>query len=510
MQQLPHSVPVASILAAAIPAALILLAISGCGGVTATTNPTAAATPLALSDANGVSNIVPGRYIVVYRDGTVPSTAATNAAQSGAQLVHTLTRFGLSVQQTSAPDNATTLALLSAQPNVAYVLHDRYIQGHQISIGGTPPPVTPPPTDPADNLYRSPQGWAVIQAGGYGDNIPGGPATGPWNITKGAGVRIAVLDSGVDASHPDISPNLALNLSEVDQTALPSACDDGTPQDQQGHGTFTASLATGAAGTGTGGVIGVAPQATLLNIKVLERIPATASGDTAAQCLAGQTGGLLSWVLQGIDDAIANKADVISFSLGSIIDLDSGDGAGWQASFNSVTNAAANAGIVLVAAAGNDGLDLSGGRYVELPAQSRGVLPVVASTNPACAENLTPNAVCVAGPVTRPYYSNFGASIDAIAAPGGSLPNVSETGINGWVRGACSTSGCFNLGSQAYAQAMGTSASAPLVAGAAALLHASHPAWTAAQIIAALRASATHTATMAEPELSIPAAMSMQ
>jgi lantibiotic leader peptide-processing serine protease len=319
-----------------------------------------------------------------------------------------------------------------------------------------------------------------------------------------------VLDSGVDASHPDISPNLALNLSEVDQTALPSACDDGSPQDQQGHGTFTASLATGAAGPGTGGVIGVAPQATLLNIKVLERVPADSTGDAAAQCTAGQTGGLLSWVLQGIDDAIANKADVISLSLGSVIDLDSGDGAGWQASFNSVTHAANVAGVVIVAAVGNDALDLSAGRYIELPAQSRDVLTVVASTNPACSENLAANAVCAAGPITRPYYSNFGATINAIAAPGGSYPNVTETGINGFVRGACSTSGCFASGNQAYVQAIGTSASAPLVAGAAALLHASHPNWTATQLVVALRTSATQTPSMTEPELNIPAAMSMQ
>jgi lantibiotic leader peptide-processing serine protease len=507
MFRLPHTVPATFLLAAAIPVSVLLIALCGCGQM-ASTAP-GPATPLALSAPNGVSSIVPGRYIVVYSNGVVPAGAAASATASGAELVQSLSRFGLSVQHTSAPDNASTLALLSAEPNVAYVLHDRYVQGHQISVIGTAPTK---PIDPgsADYLYNSPQGWAVLQAGGYGANIPGGPATGPWNTTMGAGVRIAVLDSGVDATHPDIAPNLALNLSEADQTAFPDPCDDGSPQDQQGHGTWVASLATGAAGNGTGGVIGVAPQATLLNIKVLERVPADTTGDNTSQCLAGQTGGFLSWVLQGIDDAIANKADVISLSLGSIIDLNSGDGAGWKASFDSVTHAATAAGVVIVAAVGNDGLNLSGGQYIELPAQARDVLPVVASTNPACAENLAPNAVCVAGPITRPYYSNYGATINAIAAPGGSLPNVSETGVNGFVRGACSSSGCFALGNQAYAQATGTSASAPLVAGAAALLHASHPNWTATQIVAALRSSTTKTATMTEPELNIPAAMSMQ
>jgi subtilisin family serine protease len=505
MSRLSHTVPAALALAAAVPMALVLLALCGCGGQMAATASTPAASP-ALSQANGVSNIVPGRYIIVYANGQIPAAAAASATASGAELIQSMARFGLAIQHTNAPDNAATLALLSAQPNVAYVLHDRYVQGHQV-IGTAP---SQPIAGTYDNLYNSPQGWAVLQAGGYGANIPGGPATGPWNTSMGAGVRIAVLDSGVDATHPDISPNLALNLSEVDQTALPSPCDDGSPQDQQGHGTFTASLATGAAGPGTGGIIGVAPQATLLNIKVLERVPATTPGDIATQCTAGETGGLLSWVLQGIDDAIANKADVISLSLGSIIDLDSGDGAGWQASFNSVTYAAASAGVVIVAAVGNDALDLSGGQYIELPAQSRDVLPVVASTNPACAENLAANAVCIAGPITRPYYSNFGTTLNAIAAPGGSSPNVSETGINGFVRGACSTSGCFASGNQAYTQAIGTSASAPLVAGAAALLHASHPNWTALQLMAALRSSATQTPSMTEPELNLQAAMNIQ
>src|SRR6202020_3627873 len=96
--------------------------------------------------------------------------------------------------------------------------------------------------------------------------------------TMGKGVRIAIIDSGVDQTHPDIAPNLALNITEVDQTAYPSVCDDGTPQDQTGHGTWTASLAAAAQGPGTGETIGVAPSATLLNIKVLQRMPDSALG----------------------------------------------------------------------------------------------------------------------------------------------------------------------------------------------------------------------------------------
>jgi subtilisin family serine protease len=399
-------------------------------------------------------------------------------------------------------------------------------------VAPTQPQPAQPSVPPYDTYYTStPQNWAVLGAGGFGAHVPGGAAYGPWDTTLGAGVRIAILDSGVDAAHPDIAPNLIANLSEVDQspiTGLPSACDDGSPQDQQGHGTWTASLAAAAIGPGTGLTIGVAPAASLLNIKVLERMPdpSSTSTDLATQCRTGQASGLLSWVIQGIDDAIAQHAQVISLSLGTLVDLDTGEGAGLQTMFNRVTYAASQAGAVLIASAGNDGLDLTNPRYIEVPAQSRDVLAVTASTNPACAENLTANATCAPGPVTLPYYANYGAPLNAIAAPGGSLPAGPDSGVSGWVRGACSAGipntadgppsdsahsfGCFSLGHTQYLQAMGTSASAPLVAGAAALLIAAHPSWTPDQVIAALRAASIASPTLTAAPVLDPTALIQQ
>jgi len=121
-----------------------------------------------------------------------------------------------------------------------------------------------------------------------------------------------------------------------------------------------------------------------------------------------------------------------------MVDMQTGEGAGLKASFDRVTYAAEQAGAVVVAAAGNDGFDFSDGRYVELPAEARGVLAVVASTNPACAETATMTAACAAGAPGLAYYANRGAMLNAVAAPGGSYPEGGDEAVSGFVRGACS------------------------------------------------------------------------
>jgi subtilisin family serine protease len=475
------------------------------------------------------------RLIVVYRNGSIPGDAEQVTKLAGGRMVRRHELSGSAI----VAGTAAVKAQLQSDPNVEYVVDDRVMTGSMLLrralANDAPATVTPVhanlprlalPSDTSDTFYTgSPQGWAVRAVGGFGGNVADSGAAGPWATTTGSGVRIAILDSGVDRNHPDIAPNLVLNLSEIDEDAQPSVCDDGSPQDQTGHGTWVASLAAGAAGNGTGRVVGVAPMASLLNIKVLQRTPGTGA-TAAAQCANGEASGLLSWVLQGIADAVTQHADVIVLSMSTTLDLYSGDSAGVKASFDRATHAAAAAGVVLVASAGNDAIDLSDTRYVQIPAQSRDVLAVVASTNPTCAENLQQGATCAAGPVTVPYYSNFGAPLNAIGAPGGSYPNGPDEGVSGWVRGACSSGltntadglptdanhsfGCFNLGHQGYVQAIGTSASAPLVAGVVALVRAAHPDWTASTVVAAVRSSSVPTQTMPYGVVNAAAAIAYQ
>jgi subtilisin family serine protease len=475
--------------------------------------------PPPASQASTSGPFVPGRFLVLYRNHQIDANAAAAAEALGAHLIARHELMGIAVLESVSEAARAQLAL---GPNVEAIVPDLLLNAHELITK----PVETPNSQTPDALYHSSQGWAVRQVGGFGaDGTPNAPV-GPWNTTRGSGVRIAILDSGVDPLHPDIAPNLVFNLSEVVQTALPSACDDGTPVDQQGHGTWTASLAAGALGSGTGLVAGVAPSASILNIKVLERLPATPTAADPTGCLGGQASGLMSWVIQGIEDAIANRADIISMSLGTLVDITTGAGAGEQTLFNRATLAAYNAGIVVIAAAGNDGFDTTDQQYVELPAQSTDVLAIVASTNPACAQNLTAGATCVAGPVTLPYYSNYGAPLNALAAPGGSYPSggaiapaASFNTVSGWITGACSSGkagtvsgppsdsahslGCFDLGHASYVQAMGTSASAPLVAGAAALILATNPTWTPEQVVSQLRLAAVTTSSLSTPQATV-------
>ena len=155
------------------------------------------------------------------------------------------------------------------------------------------------------------------------ETIPAGisqiKAPAAWDSSRGKGINVAVLDTGIDFNHPDLSPNFRGGVSFVPgQTFM----------DGNSHGSHCAG--TIAAAINGAGVVGVAPAANLYAVKVLDN-----SG-------SGQWG----WLITGIDWCIKNNMRVLSMSMG---------GGGAPAALETMCNAAFNKGLLLVAAAGNSG-----------------------------------------------------------------------------------------------------------------------------------------------------------
>jgi type VII secretion-associated serine protease mycosin len=243
-----------------------------------------------------------------------------------------------------------------------------------------------------------------------------------WNTTTGEGVTIAVIDTGVDGSHPDLS---AAVIGGTDFSGVGSP-DGKRPvgSASSSHGTMVASLAAGrgVGEAGTDGLIGVAPSADVLSISIGFGEGAVDSDEQIANAVR--------W-------AVDNGADVINMSL-TRNTLD------WPESWDSAFLYAMEKDVVIVAAAGNRG---SGTTSVGAPATMPGVLTVAG--------------------VNRAGEASFDASSQGftigVAAPSEELVGALPGG--------------------GYASWSGTSGATPIVAGVVALVRAAHPELDAANVI---------------------------
>jgi major intracellular serine protease len=145
-----------------------------------------------------------------------------------------------------------------------------------------------------------------------------------WNVTKGRGITVAVLDTGCERSHPDLQERIIGGRNFTDD-------DGGDPasfHDYNGHGTHVAGII--AAQQDNKGVVGVAPETNLLIVKVLNKKGA----------------GQYDWIINGIQYAIEQQVDIISMSLGGPIDV--------PELHDAIRKAVAH-NILVVCAAGNEG-----------------------------------------------------------------------------------------------------------------------------------------------------------
>jgi subtilisin family serine protease len=220
-------------------------------------------------------------------------------------------------------------------------------------------------------------------------STPGVGALPAWDRSRGAGEVIAIVDTGVDLTHPDLAPNLWSMPGQPSVHGHDFVDSDNVPDDFNLHGTHVAGIAAAVAGNALG-VAGVAPQARIMAVRVLD----------------GNGSGTTSDIVDGIAFAADNGAGVVNLSLG-------GPSGPADTLMSSAITYAGEMGAVVVAAAGNDGgnNDLS-------------------PTSPCSLGNT--NMVCVASVTktgARSSFSNYGASSVDLGAPGGDLSGDPDSDI---------------------------------------------------------------------------------
>ncbi|WP_109509131.1 S8 family peptidase [Nocardioides speluncae] len=259
----------------------------------------------------------------------------------------------------------------------------------------------------------------------------------------GSGVKVAVLDTGVDSNHPDLAGRISATSSFVPDQGV---------ADGNGHGTHVAATVGGTGAGSAGARKGVAPGADLIVGKVLDN--------------AGS--GQASWVISGMEWAAAQKADVISMSLGGRAT------AAEDVFTQAVDSLTAEHGSLFVIAAGNGGPTE---RTIGSPGIAASALTVGAVDKSERLAGFSSRGPSIREEGVKPEITAPGAAIVAARAAGTSLGTPVD---------------------DLYTSLNGTSMATPHVAGAAAVLAQQHPEMTPAQLKDAL-VSTARTA----PELSV-------
>ncbi|MCP2198193.1 S8 family peptidase [Lentzea flava] len=397
------------------------------------------------------------RLIVGYKPGTAEassdSAASDDVRQKGKSLHRRMASGAVVVDLGSKTSNAdSTIQAFKADPDVAYVEPDLLMQ---------------PLADPNDTDYS--RQWDLFEATA-GMNVPGA-----WSSSTGAGVTVAVIDTGYVA-HSDLSARIVAGYDFVsdasrardgggrdsnpaDEGDWMKAGDCGTDangnpvpaQDQNSswHGTHVAG--TIAASTNNSkGIAGIAYDAKIQPLRVL----AQCGGSTSdiADAITWASGGTVSGV-----PANPTPAKVINMSLGGQSSC--------STTYQNAINGAINRGTTVVVAAGNSNMNVAN----FTPANCSGVITVAATSREG----------------NKAFYSNYGSRID-IAAPGGETRRGTDTPgtITTPENGIYSTlnTGATTPGSETYKPYQGTSMAAPHIAGLAALLVAKKPSITPADV----------------------------
>ena len=327
---------------------------------------------------------------------------------------------------TAPPERAQVIIVFKERPNAALItgLGGEVITTYRI-IPGLAARV---PTGALDELRKNPAiayiepdavVYALEQRVPWGISRIGAPSA--WSFSTGGDVKVAILDTGVQHDHPDLAANVKGGISVVGDE---NSTDNADWNDGHGHGTHVAGIV--AAVNNDVGVVGSAPAAWLYGVKVLSD-----SGE-----------GPVSDVIEGIDWSVQNGMQVLNLSLGTDVHV---------SAFEDACDQACEAGLLLVAAAGNK--KEAEPPYLSYPAAYDSVI-AVASTN---SNDQAPSS------------SNSGSFVE-LAAPGVSIYSTYK--------------------GSTYATFSGTSMAAPHVSGTAALVWARKPSLANVQVRSILQQTA--------------------
>jgi len=408
----------------------------------------------------------PATYLVISQ-GTLASNLPAVAAANRDQVRAFYPEAGFAAVVTASPSAYRSFGTVTRDVTVQWIE-----PGRQVALDAD---VANPPVSGDDDFYFDLQ---------WGHDAVNAPEA--WNAgVRGAGVTVAVLDTGFDTDHPDLAPNIDLALSK---SFVPGEVLEYMLPDTFSHGTHTAG--TIAAADNAFGTIGVAPDATLMLVKVL----------------SDEGSGAFSWVMEGIVHAAQNDADVINMSLGALLykagfwDEDAEGNPVFvtarevqelRVAMERVIRYAIQQGTLVVASAGNDAIDFDhSGALITLPGSAPGVVTVGATAPIGWATD--------PGNVSLDYlasYSNYGRSHLDFGAPGGDYvyPGNEDCTVAGLTRPCWVLDFVFSTGNNGWFWSVGTSMAAPHVAGVAALILSEYGgggSLTPAQLEAELRARA--------------------
>ncbi|NUP80772.1 MAG: S8 family serine peptidase [Nonomuraea sp.] len=263
----------------------------------------------------------------------------------------------------------------------------------------------------------------------------GAPAAWAAGLT-GAGVKVAVLDTGVDQTHPDLADR------EIAERNFSDSADN---VDRVGHGTHVASTVGGTGAASGGRYRGVAYGASILDGKVLDDY---GSGPDSS-------------IIAGMEWAAEQGADIVNMSLGGY------DTPGLDPMEEAVNRLSQKYGTLFVIAAGNSG---PAGETVASPGSAAAALTVGAVDRDDVLAEFSSRGPTIGDGAIKPDVTAPGVGIVAAAHAGGTIGEPVEEG---------------------YTRLSGTSMATPHVAGAAALLAQKHPDWTGERLKAVLSGSAS-------------------